>query len=215
MEHVETPVFKSLTSRMRVDSLKFRLNLDGSRNWQLFQFRMSKIHSHFLRDSTEVECCMPLQDILVRELDESKPSTECQIPSTFNQPLMSELTLRNTSVKRTKESGARVYLFDILDSDERVGLASLIDEDSSQIIQDYGHVCVTLSEKLSSARLLAGIGKVVFDIAFQTGLNQIRVVVPSAHCASIEACVLLHPSGPAESHTVKSESFLVYKYLPD
>jgi hypothetical protein len=97
----------------------------------------------------------------------------------------------------------------------RVGLASIIYEDSSPIIQDFGHVCVTLSEKLSSARLLAGVGKAVVDIALQAGLNQIRVVIPSAHCASIDACEPSHPSGPAESHTVKGEPFLAYKFLPD
>ncbi len=106
-------------------------------------------------------------------------------------------------------------MFEVIEADERVGFASIIYEDSSPLIQDFGHVCVTLSEKLSSARLLAGIGKVLFEIAFQAGLNPIRVVIPSAHQVSIEAWDLLNPSGPAERLTVKGEPFLAYKYLPD
>lgn len=122
-------------------------------------------------------------------------------------------TLRNTVVERTRDTGAPVHQFDIIDeAGDRVGRANLVLEESSSVIRDYGHVCVTLAEKLASGRLLADFVRTLFEVANKTGLHEFRLVVPQDHQPSVECCELLHPSGMAEALTVNERQFFVYHY---
>lgn len=122
-------------------------------------------------------------------------------------------TLRNTVVERTRDTGAPVYQFDIMAAaGERVGRANLVLEGSSSVIRDYGHVCATLAEQLTSGRLLAELVRTLFEVANETGLHEFRLVVPQDHRPSVECCELLRPSGAAEALTVNERQFFVYHY---
>ncbi len=125
----------------------------------------------------------------------------------------SELTVQNVSIRRMRDSGSPVFFFDVIDRDgEKVGIASLVDEEYSDAVRDYGHVCVTLSEVLSHELLLAEIAREIFKVARGKGLARLRLVVPPSHGQSINACLLLQPEGEAETLEVGGKNFLAFHY---
>ena len=122
-------------------------------------------------------------------------------------------TLRNIDIKRMRSTNAAVHFFDVIDPQgNRLGVASLVLEPSVDVVRDFGHVCVTLAEGKSNPQLLADVGQLVFNTAYEHGLEEIRVVVPDDHAASVGACDALNPCATAERLSRDGESFLAYKY---
>ncbi len=152
---------------------------------------MSRISGEMLREPVTGEAAERVPDLTVRGF-----------------------TLRNVSIKRTKETGAPVHLFDVLDGNgERIGIASFVDDDhSSKAVQHFGHVCVTLSEAHSAGPLLADLGKAVMRVAHEKGHNAVRVVVPPDHPPSVHACELLKSGGEVEPFKVGDQGYLAYHY---
>lgn len=121
--------------------------------------------------------------------------------------------VRNTAIKRLRSTGAPVHFFDVLEiHGERIGTASLILEASGDAVRDFGHVCVTLNEDKSTSQLLADVAQLVFHIAYDLGLENLRVVIPDDHHISVRACELLEPCKSPERFGRMGKSFAAYPY---
>jgi hypothetical protein len=123
--------------------------------------------------------------------------------------------LRNTDVKRTRETGAPFYVFEVLGpTGMRVGIASLLSEPSSGAVNDYGHVCVTLDAQHATPQLLATLARPLIQLGYRENkaLTAVRIVVPAEHAPSVEACTLLGPRGTPERIAVHDKPFLAFSF---
>lgn len=124
-----------------------------------------------------------------------------------------DFTLRETATRRLKASAGTVHQFDVLATDDRrLGIACVTLEVPPALVREFGHVCVTLAEAHSTAVRFAEVATALFDATFRCRVAEIRVVVPGDHTPSLQACVSLHPAGPAESFDLRGNRYFAFRY---